>query len=236
MAAIDIDAIVRTNLERVQERIAGACDKAGRAVEDVKLVGVTKYVGIEETAALLRAGCSAVGESRPQQLWEKIAALEDLEDGQQWHLIGHLQRNKVARTCDAGPLIFQTVDSKRLLSAINKAMDGRFWWAPAYLEVNVSGDTEKHGFKPEDLPAIIEELGKHQNVRVQGLMTMASRDGGQDTARRNFATLRELRDRLETSEQPLERLSMGMSGDFEQAILEGATHIRVGSALWEGIR
>ncbi|CAN0362949.1 unnamed protein product, partial [Ectocarpus sp. 4 AP-2014] len=178
-----------------------------------------------------------VGEARPQQLWEKVSTLSDLDDvGQQWHLIGHLQRNKVARTCESGPLVFQAVDSLRLLSAINSAMEGRFWWAPAFLEVNISGDESKQGLKPEELPAVLGELNKYPNVRIQGLMTMASRTGGEETARRNFAALRDLRDRLATPKMPLAELSMGMSGDLEAAILEGSTLVRVGSALWEGIR
>ena len=103
------------------------------------------------------------------------------------------------------------------------------------LEVNESGDAEKHGFAPDDLPAVLGELGRFPTVRVQGLMTMAAREGDHDTARSNFAALRDLRDRVATPVLPLAELSMGMSGDFEEAILEGSTMVRVGSALWEGL-
>lgn len=237
MAPDELDRRVQENLARVRERIAHACDAAGRSVDEVRLVGVTKYVGVEETAALIRAGCHALGESRPQQLWSKAEALDKGPHPQQWHLIGHLQRNKVTKTCDCSAAVYlHAVDSLRLLAAIDAAVAGRGWWSPALLEVNVSGDAEKHGYLAEELPSILEELPQFPNVRIQGLMTMAARSGDDETARRNFAALRELRDRVATPELPLHELSMGMSGDFEQAIQEGSTLIRVGSALWEGIR
>ena len=234
----DLLATVRANLAAIEERIAHATASAGRPEGSVKLIGVTKYVGAAETAALVAAGCRRLGESRPQQFWSKADSPELSKYDLEWHLIGHLQRNKVARTVALGPLI-HGVDSNRILMAINKAAEVAGTTAKVLLEVNCSGDSEKHGILPERLAKDVEELGVFGNVRVRGLMTMAARDGGTDTARRNFALLRKLRDKvapLTPEGHTLDELSMGMSGDFEQAILEGSTLVRIGSALWEGIK
>lgn len=236
MAPEELDRRVRENLSRVRERIAAACDAAGRSCDGVKLVGVSKYVGVPETLALVRAGCSCLGESRPQQLWEKAGDPSLKEQAVEWRLIGHLQRNKAKRTVEAGIRCLDSIDSLRLLRAINEAAGQAGLKQHVLLEVNASGDAEKHGFAAEELPAVLAELESCSNVQVQGFMTMAARGGDVETARRNFASLRELRDRVATPELPLRELSMGMSGDFEQAIQEGSTLIRIGSALWEGIK
>lgn len=234
MPTPDIDTVVRANLGNVLERIGAACDAASRSADEVTLVGVSKYVGPAETAALVRAGCTVLGEARPQQLWSKAESPELSGLPIQWRLIGHLQRNKAARTVAAAASI-DSVDSLRLLAAVNEAAAAADKNQAVLLEVNESGDAEKHGFAPNELPAILGELGAYPNVEVRGLMTMAAREGDRDTARRNFAALRELRDRVATPALPLAELSMGMSGDFEEAILEGSTMVRVGLALWEGV-
>ncbi|MEQ8846852.1 YggS family pyridoxal phosphate-dependent enzyme [Botrimarina sp.] len=230
----ELDSLVQRNLQAVLERIARACDAAGRSSDEVTLVGVTKYVGAAATAALVRAGCSDLGEARPQQLWEKAAAPELAGLPIAWRLIGHLQRNKADRTVGVAAAI-DSIDSLRLLRAVDGAAGGHGKRLPILLEVNISGDAEKHGFSPDELPAVLEELSGREHVEAQGLMAMAAREGGPDVARRNFADLRELRDRHATGARPLATLSMGMSGDLEEAILEGATIVRVGSALWDGV-
>ncbi len=236
MAATDIDAIVRDNLQRVRDRIAEACHAAGRSADEVTLVGVSKYVRPAETRALVDAGCQVLGEARPQQLWEKAEASELAGHRIAWRLIGHLQRNKVSRTLRTGVACLESVDSRRLLETINASLANTNRRQPILIEVNASGDDEKHGFSPDEVPGLIAELGQYPGVEVQGLMTMAARQGGVDRAREDFASLRRLREQVATAETPLTHLSMGMSGDFEQAILEGATHVRIGSALWEGLR
>jgi PLP dependent protein len=249
---MDINFRIAENLAHVRGRIAEAAGRAGRPADAVKLVAVTKYVTADAARALVEAGCHELGESRPQQLWEKAAAMADLPV--RWHLIGHLQRNKLRRTL---PLVgmFQSLDSLRLLDAIEATWPSRTTEAaaqpplqrqasaaareplPVLLEVNISGETAKHGFPPDALEAVLAELPKYRSVTVCGLMGMAALEGGAETARRDFAALRALRDRLRPQCPPgvrLDELSMGMSGDFETAIEEGATIVRVGSALFEG--
>lgn len=222
------------NYRRIEERVAKAALAAGRDVDEVKIVAVSKYVGVSETAALLAAGAKLLGESRPQQLWEKSAALE--LQGAQWHLIGHLQRNKVDKTVGCCELI-HSVDSPRLLKAINKAASQRGTPSRVLLEVNISGDAEKHGLTAEVTRELVGLLADYPHVEVQGLMTMAAREGSVEVARGNFATLRQLRERLLAEFQNIElpELSMGMTGDFAAAIAEGATLVRIGSALFEGL-
>lgn len=229
---------VRENFAGVLSRIADAARQAGRDPADVRLVGVTKYVDAAATALLADAGCTVLGESRPQQLWDKADSPELAGKAIEWHLIGHLQRNKVRQTLPHAALL-HSIDSPRLLKAVQQAAESLGRPARALLEVNCSGDAEKHGFAPEDLKPVVESLADYPAVEIRGLMTMAARQGGPDQARRDFALLRELRDQVAAAAPDgvsLAELSMGMSGDFEQAIAEGATLVRVGSALWDGLR
>jgi len=232
-SAVTVNANQRIadNLARVRERIADAARASGRGPDDVTLVAVTKYVGVAEVEALLGAGCRDLGESRPQDLWEKAAAVPSSDV--RWHMVGHLQRNKVRRTLPLVHLI-HSADSRRLLNTLNKEASGIGDIVKVLLEVNISGDAEKHGFTPEEMPGVLGDLNQWPSVDVTGLMAMASRTGGTDVARQNFAALRELRDQLQAeSSAALPELSMGMSGDYEAGIQEGATIVRVGSALFE---
>ena len=230
-------AIIRQNLERIQEEIARAAEQANRDPAQVKLIGVSKYVGPEDTAELVGAGCHTLGESRPQQLWEKASCDQLNPLDCQWRLIGHLQRNKVSKTIEYADSI-DSIDSRRLLTEINKEAASRDLQQKVLLEVNCSGDQAKHGFRAEELTELIPELEEWSNVRVCGLMTMAAREGGPEVARANFALLRELRDKVQAmapKSVKLTELSMGMSNDFREAIVEGSTLVRIGSALWQGL-
>lgn len=229
--------IIARNLARVREQIAAAAERAGRNAGDVTLVAVTKYADDATTRLVIQAGCRDIGESRPQELWRKAASLTTLQQqtGFRWHLIGHLQRNKVARTLPLTALI-HSLDSERLLAAVNSAATETR--PRALLEVNVSDDASKHGWRPAEMLDVIRGLTAYPNAKIVGLMTMASRSGDAEQARRDFATLRELRDRLQPSCPPhcrLAELSMGMSRDFAEAVEEGATVVRVGSTLFEGV-
>jgi hypothetical protein len=168
-------------------------------------------------------------------LWRKTELLKELPI--RWHAIGHLQRNKVERTL---PLIslLHSGDSLRLLTAVSAAAVKQGRVVQTLLEVNISGDEAKHGFELETVAAALPAIALLPGVKVRGLMTMAALEGGNEQARRDFAKLRGLRDTLERNRPPqidLGELSMGMSGDFIEAIEEGATIVRVGSALFEGI-
>lgn len=224
---------IAENIARVRERIAAAARASGRSATDVKLVAVTKYVGSAEVEAVVAAGCRDVGESRPQDLWEKAADLEQTDVA--WHLVGHLQRNKVRRTIPLVALI-HSVDSLRLVRAIDEAAAAIEKRLPILLEVNISADAAKHGFAPDAIEPSLPELAEFAHVEVRGLMAMAALEGGLDEARKNFADLRELRDRLRPAcpaGVTLSELSMGMSRDFEAAVEEGATIVRVGRTLFE---
>ncbi|HWB09989.1 MAG TPA: YggS family pyridoxal phosphate-dependent enzyme [Pirellulales bacterium] len=227
---------ISENLAQIRGRIADAARRSGRAAGEVKLVAVTKYVDADVARQLVDAGCHDLGEARPQELWRKAEALS----GQtiEWHLIGHLQRNKIARTLPLVRLL-HSGDSLRLIEAIDaEAARAGLPPVPLLLEVNVSGDATKHGFKPDELPPLGGPLAAMRSIKICGLMCMAGREGSLDDARRDFERLRLLRDQLRSTwpdRLVLDELSMGMSGDFEAAIEEGATLVRVGSLLFEGI-
>jgi pyridoxal phosphate enzyme (YggS family) len=197
-------------------------------------VAVTKAVPVEVAALLLELGVLDLGENRPQELWRKAAALPA---SVRWHLIGHLQRNKVERTL---PLVhcIHAVDSIRLLEALEQEAARSNRHLPVLLEVNASGEVSKHGFAPAEVPALADTLAGLKCLRVAGLMTMAAPEEDPQRCRPTFALLRSLRDRLQERVGTLQRLahlSMGMSNDFEVAVEEGATFVRLGNVLFEGI-
>ncbi len=227
---------IAQNVANVRETVARAAERSGRTVDDVRLVAVTKYVGLAETEALIAAGCCDLGESRPQELWRKAEQLSDRPV--RWHMIGHLQRNKAARSI---PLVdwLHSGDSLRLLEAANQAAARCDRLIDVLLEVNVSGDSTKHGFAADQLAGALAATPAWSHLRICGLMAMAGWGTTPEEARRDFIRLRELRDQLRDQAPAgvsLEHLSMGMSGDFVEAIEEGATLVRVGSALFEGIQ
>ncbi len=227
--------ILAENLGAIRQRIAGAAARSGRDATDVRLVAITKYISADILPALVQAGATDLGESRPQELWSKAAAL-DAPDVH-WHLVGHLQRNKIRRTLPLVDLI-HSVDSPRLLEAIEREAAAAHCRVRVLLEVNISQEPAKHGFPPDTLASLLPQLAAAPHVAIEGLMAMAHRQGGPETARRDFAALRQLRDRLQADAPQhvrLNELSMGMSGDFEEAIAEGATLVRIGTALYEGL-
>jgi pyridoxal phosphate enzyme (YggS family) len=224
---------IAENVAEVRGRMAAAAQRAGRRDNDVRLVAVTKYTGLDEIRALVAAGCTDLGESRPQQLWERASDLGDLPI--QWHIIGHIQRNKVERTAPLVAMI-HSMDSLRLAEAIDAAARKLGRTVPVLLEVNISREPAKQGFAPEAIEPLLPKLIELAHLEIRGLMCMAGLEGGGDAARREFAGLRTLRDRLQAScpaAVRLDELSMGMSGDYEIAIEEGATMVRIGSALFE---
>lgn len=226
---------VSERLVEIRERVAEACRQSGRQAADVRIIGVTKYGDIDAAREVLAAGCLDLGESRPQELWRKAMALADTRPPPRWHLIGHLQRNKVRRTLEVVHLI-HTLDSLRLLTALDDeaALRGRV--CDALVEVNLAADPGRTGVSPAQARQLVAMASRCRHVQIRGLMGMASMPEGGDIsghARRQFAELRELRDHLQDDlpADTLTELSMGMSGDYVEAILEGATMVRIGSAL-----
>jgi pyridoxal phosphate enzyme (YggS family) len=226
-------AILADRLHSVRERIAAACARSGRPPEAVTLVAITKTVPVEIAALALELGLRDLGESRPQELWRKAAALPNAS----WHLVGHLQRNKIERTLALVSMI-HSVDSVRLLSALEEETTKRGRTLDVLLEVNASGEASKHGFAPTDVPGLAAEINKLHNVHIRGLMTMAAYEVHPENCRPAFALVRKLSDQLRgevAQAHPLDHLSMGMSNDFEIAIEEGATLVRLGTVLFEGM-
>ena len=230
-----IKARLTDNLASIRQRINAAAERNGRSGDDVKLIAVTKYVDVVTTRALVEAGQSEIGESRPQVMWEKAEQLRELK--LTWHLVGHLQRNKVKRTIECCSLI-HSVDSERLLIAIDNASTEQKRIARCLLEINISGESAKHGIQPDNLESVLESAQQLSSVQICGLMGMASLSGSLSRNQGEFAHLRRLRDRFarfDNGNIALKELSMGMSGDFEAAITEGSTMVRIGSILFEGI-
>lgn len=218
-----------TNLEAVRQRIRAAAEAAGRAPSGIRLVAVSKTHPPEAVLAAARLGQTVFGESKIQEAASKIPLLPaSLE----WHFLGHLQSNKIRK---ALPLfrLFHGVDNAALAAKMDRVA-GELGCSPQILlEVNVSGEETKFGFRPDLLRQEIAGLLALPNIRVLGLMTMAPYSGDPLAARPYFAALRRLRDELERQAgAPLPELSMGMSGDFEAAVAEGSTIVRVGSAIF----
>ena len=221
------------NLRNVRRRIVDAARRAGRDPSAVRLVAVTKYAELEWLRVLVELGATDLGESRPQQLDERVALLPG---SVRWHLIGPLQRNKVRRVLQTGAWI-HSVDSLRLLAALDRLAEELAVRPRVLLEVNASGEPQKHGFAPGELAECWPQVAASRHAEVAGLMTMAPYDAAPDELRAVFRRTRTLRDHLATLDPalPLSELSMGMSGDFEIAIEEGATIVRVGSLLFDGL-
>jgi PLP dependent protein len=226
----ELSAVLCERVAAVRGRVAAACARSRRP-DDVALVAVTKSVSARVAAVLPALGVNDLGESRPQELWKKAAAIPTAR----FHLIGHLQRNKLDRTVPMCALL-HSVDSERLLVALNEFGVTRGVPVPVLLEVNCSREGAKGGFAPEALPTLADTLLPLTGVRVDGLMTMAAYSDDPQAARPSFVELRTLRDALRArTGLPLPHLSMGMSGDFEVAVEEGATLVRIGTTLFEGL-
>lgn len=232
-------AQIAANLAAVRAQMAAAAARSGRPACDVRLVAVTKYVAPEIAGLLAAAGCCDLGESRPQELWRKHAwfVAQAPQAAVRWHLIGHLQRNKLARTVPLLSLL-HSCDRLRLVEALAPAAAARGAPLDVLLEVNISGQAEKTGLAPGEVEPVLAALAAAPALRCTGLMCMAGLDDDPDSARRDFAALRALRDRLQPAWDgrfALRELSMGMSGDYVAAIEEGATLVRIGSALFAGL-
>jgi pyridoxal phosphate enzyme (YggS family) len=231
MSEAELRCVLADRVAVIRARIAEACRRAGRGPAGVTLVAVTKTVSPHAAGLAAELGLRDLGESRPQELWKKAETVPSVN----WHLIGHLQRNKIDRTVPLVALV-HSVDSERLLEALAAFGVKRGEPVPVLLEVNCSGEESKGGFAPDAVPAVGDKVTSLAGVTVRGLMTMAAYADDPQLARPAFAKLRALRDALSArTGLPLAELSMGMSNDFEVAVEEGATFVRIGTTLFEGV-
>ena len=231
MTDSELRAELAERLVNVRGRITWACMRAGRDPAGVTLVAVTKSASPRVAAVAAELGCADLGEGRPQELWKKAEAVP----GVRWHLIGHLQRNKIDRTIPLVTLV-HSVDSERVLEALNAFGRDNRKPVPVLLEVNCSGEASKGGFGVIEAMVMGTKAAALTGVTVRGLMTMAAYSDDPEAARPAFKLLRETRDAIRNrTGLPLPELSMGMSNDFEVAVEEGATMVRVGTTLFEGL-
>ena len=217
------------NLISVQSKIAAAAERAGRKGAQIELVAVTKTLPVEVIREAIEAGHRLFGENRVQELLSKQP---NLPSTLRWHLIGHLQSNKVRKVLPVVEAI-HSVDSLELARDINRIAAELGQYPKVYLEVNVAGEASKHGFAPAKLEAELEDLLTLDRLEIQGLMCVPPISKEPEDSRKHFVFLRGFRDKVEKlAGVPFPALSMGMSGDYEIAVEEGATVVRVGSAIF----
>ncbi len=220
---------IADNFKYVTERIQAACERSGRLASQVTLLAVTKTIAAERINEAAALGLTLIGENRVQEAWTKYQQLSGLP--LTWHFIGHLQSNKVNRTLQFADLI-QSVDSLHLAEEINRAAGAAGRSIDIFLEVNTSAETQKFGVAPEKAEELAGSIARLPHLRLTGLMTIGALSPSIQRIRSCFQTLDALQERLNTSGLRIDHLSMGMSDDFEIAIEEGATIIRLGRALF----
>lgn len=221
---------LKERIEHIRQRVKEACERSGRSEEEVNIVAVTKYVSLDTTRSVLDEGILHIGENRPQNAVPKWEALGGRGT---WHYIGHLQSNKVKDVIGRFQYI-HSLDRLSLAKELEKRAKATGTKVLAFLQVNVSGESSKQGIQPHEAAAFLKETAELSHVKIIGLMTMAPIVDDPELTRPVFRALRELRDDLNTqalTKEPLKELSMGMSDDFEVAIEEGATWVRLGTLL-----
>jgi pyridoxal phosphate enzyme (YggS family) len=223
---------IKTNLATVKQRIVDTCLRVGRDPASVRLLPVTKTVSAERLRIAFAAGCHEMGENKIQEAREKSEVMKDLDI--KWSIIGHLQTNKakyLARFANE----FQALDSLKVAEELDKRLQNEGRAIDVYVQVNSSGEASKFGLAPEDVRAFVMELPKFSSLRIKGLMTLAIFSADHDRVRECFIKMRGIQAMLR-QEAPaglsFDELSMGMSGDYELAIEEGATVVRVGQAIF----
>ena len=220
---------IESRLNDVKARISAAAKECGRVPEDIKLIAVTKTYPIEAMNEAIRLGVTDIGENKPQEIRDKFDNVSPVN----WHLIGHLQTNKVKYIIDRCTLV-HSVDSIKLMAEIDRQAQNHNRDIDILIQVNISGEESKSGIAPDELPLLLEYAKNLTNTHVKGLMTIAPKCDI-DEVSRHFSNMKELFD--QTAKQSyrnvtMTELSMGMSGDFETAIKHGATMVRIGSLIF----
>ena len=222
---------IRANVKRVKERVAEAALRAGRDPSEITIVAVSKNFPVEAIEEAIEAGITDIGENRVQEAEAKFNRIGRVV---RWHMVGHLQRNKVKKALNIFDLI-HSVDSVRLLEELEKRAAQRGEVVEVLVQVNTSGEETKFGLKPEEVEGFMEIAAQKEHVRVLGLMTIGPLVDDPEKARPCFAMLREIKERIEGMKLPnveMRHLSMGMTNDFEVAIEEGADMVRIGRAIF----
>lgn len=214
---------IERNIQKVKDRIARACERSKRSPDEVTLVAITKTVEPSAIRAAFQAGVRHFGENRVQEAQSKRSQLQDIRPQSTWHMVGHLQTNKAKTAIELFDII-QSVDSLKLAEFLSRHAQGTI---TVLLEVNITREATKGGFSPGEVPEALRRIEEMPNLKVEGLMTVAPMVSDPEEARPVFRSLQELRDSLR-----LQRLSMGMTDDFEVAIEEGATIVRIGRAIF----
>lgn len=224
---------IRENLDRITAQVEKAAQRAGRDPEEIKIVAVSKNQTVETIKEGVRAGIKILGENRVQEFLDKYEAIGNQAE---WHLIGHLQKNKVKYIVDKVKLI-HSLDNLALAEEINKRAEQKSIIVKTLVQVNVSGEESKFGLSPQEVPRFLETISERfLNIEVFGLMTIAPLVGGAEAARPCFRGLRELSEAMKEKELPrvhMDFLSMGMTNDFEVAVEEGSNLVRIGRAVFE---
>jgi len=218
---------ITDNLATLKQNINNACKRVNRDPNEITIIGVTKYVTVERTNELLETDVIDIGENRTEEFEKKY---EQIGDRANWHFIGTLQSRKVRDIIGKVKMI-HSLERESVARQINNRSEEI---VPCFIQVNVSGEDSKHGLEPEDVADFIDQLKQYDKVKIVGLMTMAPHVEDENEVRKIFKQLATLRDDIKAkqlSHAPCDYLSMGMSNDYEIAIEEGATHIRIGSIL-----
>lgn len=223
-------SVIKNSLYSVKERIKKAAAEAGRNEEDITLIAVTKTYEADVINEAIDMGVTDIGENKVQEIVRKYDSVKPVR----WHLIGHLQSNKVKYIIDKVSLI-HSVDSLHLLDEINRQAKKHGIIMDVLVQVNISGEETKFGIKPEETEMFMEYAGKLENIRVRGLMTILPKDDNPVKSRLHFVNIKRLYLDISLKKYDnvyMDYLSMGMSGDFEQAIMEGSNMVRIGSAIF----
>lgn len=219
---------IAANIKNILQRMKLAAERVNRKPEEIKLVAVTKTVDIPRIREAISAGIIIIGENRVQEAREKF---KEIGRAVQWHLIGHLQTNKVKYVFDIFNLI-HSIDSPSLAEEIQRRAETRGIRMNVLIEVNLSGEKTKFGILPEAVSGLVKSICRLKNINIQGLMTMPPFSESPEDSRPYFSMLRMIRDSIQKEGIMINDLSMGMSNDFEVAIEEGATMVRIGTAIF----
>ena len=223
--------MIKENLEAVEARILSACERAGRKREEITLIAVSKTKPVELIREAMEQGIVDFGENKVQEMCRKI---EEIKEPLRWHLIGHLQRNKVKYIVDKTCLI-HSVDSFKLAEEIEKEAGKKEIICPVLVEINIGEEESKSGIQKEEAITLVRQISGLPHIRVKGLMCVPPASENPESSRAYFRQMRMLREEIRNMSLvnvDMEELSMGMTGDFEVAIEEGATYVRVGTAIF----